>query len=164
MSGPVSLVLFVKSAIRVIFITGMLQFSKITADLQQKFILLVDDLEIGLGSMAQNICFFPIYVRSLTAKQLRIFGIRLLINVKMDKSALRNWDHVVEPQQTQPAFIDLHDVTPRLNVCVVWFWRLHGDKILIGPHQQNHADVGAASALVILDPGVFALEIVDILV
>ena len=145
-------------------IASMLQFFEVTAYPEQEFVFISHNAIISLLRMIYDLQLVPIDECGLPPKQILIFAIMLLAEIKSDKGRFRNRNHVIETKQTKGTAIQFHNVVAWLYVLMVFFWRLHRNKVFVRADIQDDPNIRPPCRLVPLDTIVAAVQEPDVLI
>ena len=87
--------------VKIFFIrfTGILQISEVAGNADQKFVFIVDHIEIGHLGVIQNVGFHAVAQRGLTLQQFSVFFIGFSIDVQRNQGIFVNRNHVIESKQ-----------------------------------------------------------------
>lgn len=148
----------------IILLAGVFQFFKIAADFQEEFVIFMYNTVIGLRGVVQYVGLVSIDIGDLPAQQLRVLGVGLSVDVKSDQRRVVNGNHVVKPKQAQLSVVYFHDMASGLDIGMIWLWGFHRDEVSVVAYIEDNTDIGPAPVLVVLYPGVPALQKADIFI
>ena len=114
--------------------------------------------------MIQHISLISVYVGDLSAKQISIICVRLLVDIKFNQCGIMYGYHVIKAKETQLATIKFQNMMTVLDVGMIGLWRLHRNKIAEISNVKDNSNIGPTAVLVILDTAVSAFEKTNVLI